>query len=108
MTISDEALWLKFSFNVYDTNVSSWNDVPGVYIFASVDETGTQWIPKYINQTKSFKDTFDSNEKREQVISSGATHIHAKVVKDDFERTVITTSLKQRFMSSSGDVKSDH
>lgn len=78
-------------FEVYGRNVG-WNDVPGLYIFSC--QTVNGWRPLYVGQAKSFKERLPNHERMDEACRLGATHIHAKVVKekllrDKWERLLI-------------------
>ena len=72
--------WQVQSGAVYDYTVyapsGTWNDVPGNYIFARLDQNNT-WIALYIGETRSFQDRFSSHEKWPCATRLGVTHIHA-------------------------------
>lgn len=65
---------------VYDLEGTTWNDVPGVYIFAGLDSTRGWWQAKYIGRTNSFKDRIPNHEWWDEAQQMGATHVHARVV----------------------------
>ena len=92
----ETATWLDSTFTVYDTG-ATWNDVAGVYIFASLrrDQHGNQrWYAYYIGQTQSFRDRIPNHEEWPEAARLGATHIHARVetsedTRLDLERRLI-------------------
>ena len=66
---------------------------PGVYVFAYEEREG-EWVPLYVGQTGSFRTRLASHEEWSEAAQRGATHIHAKVVRDsaarsDLERRLI-------------------
>lgn len=65
-----------YQYTVYNIN-TSWNDVPGNYIYAG--QTSTGWKAAYIGQTKSFKDRLPDHNEEACAKRNGATHIHAHV-----------------------------
>ena|SRR5256885_7596866 len=82
-TLSDTCTWTgisgnKYGYTVYDPATTTWNDVPGNYIFAHQLSTG-RWTADYIGETQSFKDRFSNHEKWPCAKRHGATHIHAHV-----------------------------
>ena len=59
---------------------TSWNDVPGNYIFARKNAAG-KWVALYIGETGSLKDRLtplSSHEKWPCAQRNGVTHIHAR------------------------------
>lgn len=55
---------------------TSWNDVPGNYIFACFD--GGYWKPLYVGETSSFRDRLTSSHERWECAEQyKVTHIHA-------------------------------
>ena len=52
--------WLTYEFDVYPPN-TTWNDVPGIYIFAGLNAAG-RWRAYYIGQAKSFKDRLSNHD----------------------------------------------
>ncbi len=81
MSGAQEVVWGGgHSFLVYDLEGTTWNDVPGVYIFAGLDSTRGWWQAKYIGRTNSFKDRIPNHERWDEAQQMGATHVHARVV----------------------------
>ena len=67
----------KYTYEVYSLD-TTWNDVPGNYIFAKRTPTG--WRPLYIGETSSLKGRLTpltSHEKYACAKRLGMTHIHA-------------------------------
>lgn len=78
-------------FEVYDRN-EGWYDVPGLYIFSC--QVANEWRPLYVGQASSFKERLPNHERLDEARRLGATHIHAKVVRekslrDKWERLLI-------------------
>lgn len=71
------ANWNGYDFEIYDPN-TSWNDVPGVYIFAGLAQNG-RWTALYIGICDSFKDRHLNHERWVEAARLGATHVHARV-----------------------------
>jgi len=81
-TLSQTCTWAGISgrtyqFTIYDPD-TSWNDVPGNYIFAHETSAG-RWKADYIGETESFKERFSNHEKWPCATRHGATHVHAHV-----------------------------
>ena len=95
-----QARWLSSDFDVYDIN-TSWNDVPGVYIFTrrNQDLQGRSlWHPLYIGQTGSFKDRLTIlHEKWQPALQKGFSHIHVLVVNGETQRVRLEKSLIQAY-----------
>ena len=89
--------WGGHGFTIYDPAKTTWNDVPGVYIFAGLDADLRWWYAKYIGQTTSFSNRLPSHERWEEATRQGATHIHAKVVQDEYQRIAIESALIQSY-----------
>jgi len=86
--------WAGYDFDVCEPT-GTWNDVPGVYIFAGV-KSG-YWEAIYIGQTASFKDRMPNHERWPAAKREGATHIHARVVQRLRERERIEQELISKF-----------
>lgn len=89
--------WGGHGFTIYDPAKTTWNDVPGVYIFAGLDADLRWWYAKYIGQTTSFSNRLPNHERWEEATRQGATHIHAKVVQDEYQRIGIESALIQSY-----------
>lgn len=89
--MADKAIWLSYEFNSYAPN-STWNDVPGVYIFCGVNAQN-QWVPLYVGQAESFRDRFSSHEKWSPAVQRGARHVHVRVVPQATMRDVVEREL---------------
>ena len=78
---NETAYWLTYEFKVYDPLTTTWNDLPGVYIFAKVNEFTNRWKALYIGETESFKKRplGSGHEKWADALRLGATYIHARV-----------------------------
>ena len=82
-------------FSIHDKNTRDyWNDVAGLYIFASKLSNGS-WCSIYIGQTNSFKDRLPDHERLQEAIKKGATHIHVRVVQNQNDRNELEKSLIQ-------------
>lgn len=88
--------WLQYDFNVYDLS-TSWNDVPGIYIYSRRDAEHRLWTPLYIGQTESFRHRLPHHERKPAALVHGATHLHAKVEYVEAERLRIESELIERF-----------
>ena len=83
MTTTTKVNWQGTSGTVYPYDVfqlnTSWNDVPGNYIFAKRNSSGN-WVPLYIGETVSLKNRLtplSGHENWPCASRNGATHIHA-------------------------------
>ncbi|MCK9390117.1 MAG: hypothetical protein M0Q01_00950 [Syntrophales bacterium] len=79
-------------FTIYNPNTTTWNAVPGLYIFTYV--TQGYWKPLYIGQANDFSIRIPSHERYAEAVRNGATHIHATVVqqannRDRWEKMLI-------------------
>ncbi len=79
--MADQCKWVgasgkEYLYTIYQMN-TSWNDVPGNYIFAK-ETTPHNWEAVYIGETESFKDRLPNHEALPCVRSNGGTHIHAR------------------------------
>ena len=90
-------MWGGFEFTAYDPETTTWNDVPGVYVFAGLSDNLLWWVAKYVGQTSSFRERMQGHEKWAEAKLNGATHIHSRVVHDEFQRTAIETALIQAY-----------
>ena len=99
MSKPQEAIWGGgHSFKIYDPSETSWNDVPGVYIFAGLDSTGGWWQAKYIGRTNSFKDRIPNHERWEEARQTGATHVHARVVQGAAQQIEMEDALIRAYL----------
>ncbi len=93
--------WGGYDFTSYDPTQTSWNEVPGVYIFAGTSTDGRWWQAKYVGQTVSFKTRLGSenikHERWPEARRLGATHIHARVVHDDIGRRSLEVMLIETY-----------
>ena len=74
----------KYLYNIYPID-TSWNDVPGNYIFAK-ETSSRNWKAVYIGETESFKDRLPNHNELSCVHRNGGTHIHVHVNKDSSAR----------------------
>lgn len=85
------ANWLNHHFEVYNKD-TTWNDVPGVYIFA--EEIGLfTWNALYVGETNSFLNRFSHHEKWYPAIRLGMDHVHVLVNHDATTRLAIEARL---------------
>ena len=69
----------EYSFEVLTMN-STWNTVPGVYIFCKETSPG-RWAALYVGEASNFDTRLTINhEKWSMAMNRGATHVHACVV----------------------------
>ena len=92
--------WGGYGFTVYDPAQTTWNDVPGVYIFAGLGTDLRWWYANYIGQTTSFSNRLPNHDKWQEAARQGATHIHARVVQDEYQRIAIESALIQSYQPS--------
>ena len=98
MSNAGEVVWGGgYAFAVYDPTATTWNDVPGVYVFAGLDATERWWYAKYIGQTTSFKSRIPSHERWQEAVRQGATHVHARVVQDASQRIDLENALVEAY-----------
>ena len=90
-------LWGEREFTSYDPEQTTWNALPGVYIFAGTSPDGRWWQAKYIGKTTSFAQRLSNHERWEDAKQSGATHIHALVIHDEIERSSLEYMLIQNY-----------
>jgi hypothetical protein len=65
----------EYAYEIYPMD-SSFQPLPGNYIYAGQAEDGT-WVPIYIAQTRGLHQRLEGHVKVEDAIANGATHIHA-------------------------------
>lgn len=68
--------WMDYDFTVFQPNATTWNDIPGIYIFAKESQPGI-WHALYIGQTTSFAERLHRHPRWPRAASLGATHVHA-------------------------------
>ena len=88
-----EVVWCGQTFVAYPCTTTGWNDLPGIYIFAGLDDTRQWWLAKYVGQTNSLSARLANHERMHDAQNSGATHIHACVIRDASMRLNLEESL---------------
>ena len=71
--------WLSYWFEVYDPEITRWNDKAGIYVFAGATPQN-YWKALYIGQTESFSSRIPNHKNWASAARLGATHVHALVV----------------------------
>jgi len=89
------ANWLSNDFHVYGPG-TSWNNVGGIYIFTRLNAQGL-WLPLYVGKTESFADRLPNHERWQEAMRRGATHIHAKAVRQAASRDQLERDLIQAY-----------
>ena len=85
--------WNGYNFDIFDPG-TTWNDVPGVYIFAGKASDG-RWNAFYIGICDSFTDRHLNHERWNEAARLGATHVHARVEQLAATRQAIERDLIQ-------------
>lgn len=75
----------SLEFIIYGPN-TTWHDVAGLYIFARHDILTLGWRAIYVGQTHSFSSRPAYHDRWKEALENGATHIHAKVVRQEANR----------------------
>lgn len=65
-----------YTYEAHPVN-TSWNNVPGNYIFAK--QTASGWVALYIGETGNLKNRLSGHEKYPCAVNNGITHILAHV-----------------------------
>ena len=88
--MSETFEWEDYEFRVLGPLEFAKIDEPGVYVFAAQIEED-DWIPIYVGQTNNFCQRFadHKHDKWVDAMRHEATHIHARNVSDEIERTRI-------------------
>ena len=93
----ETAIWLdNREFRVCYPPSTRWRELPGVYIFAGVNQDD-EWHPLYVGQTESLAKRLATHEKWLAAELRGATHIHARVVSDRERRLWLEKELVVRY-----------
>ena len=79
-----KVVWLQHEFEVVEMS-SRWQDVPGVYIFAGVNQNN-RWQALYVGQASSFAQRMPGHERWAEAVRAGATKVHALVVRQQADR----------------------
>ena len=96
--MANTVLWLgNVSFIVYPIQGTTWNDVPGVYIFAGQRRPGGDWYPIYVGKTKSFAERLLRHDREGEALQMGATAIHAKIVQPAVWRIALERDLIENY-----------
>ena len=87
--MADKCIWTGASGKKYEYEIylmdSTWNDVPGNYIFAK-EVSPHKWQGVYIGETESFKDRLPNHNELPCIKRNGGTHIHAHINSDSHAR----------------------
>jgi hypothetical protein len=80
--MADKCIWVgasgkNYEYEIYSMN-TTWNDVPGNYIFAK-ETSPHRWVAVYIGETESFKDRLPNHNELSCIQRNGGTHIHVHV-----------------------------
>jgi excinuclease UvrABC nuclease subunit len=91
--MNSQSAWGIHVFTIYDPDLTSWNEVAGIYIFCGVSPQN-YWMPLYIGQADSFRTRIPGHEQWTPAQRLGAIRIHAMVValaenRDRIERELI-------------------
>ena len=90
--------WLEdIDFMVYPIQGTTWNDVPGVYIFAGQRWPGGHWYPIYVGKTESFAKRLPGHERETQALLMGATAVHARGVQLGTQRETMERLLIEKY-----------
>lgn len=87
----DTVTWITHAFSVHQQG-DNWNEVPGLYIFTGRNAAG-QWVALYVGQADSLAGRIPNHERWEEALRHGATHVHAKVVRETVARDLIEREL---------------
>ena len=94
--------WLNLTFQVYEgVPGTGWNDRPGVYIFARRDPDG--WRAIYIGETESFARRLPGHERSAEAELEGATHVHARVEREEQTRVARQNQLIAKYQPALND-----
>lgn len=106
MTPSTQVSWGGYAFTVIENpENAAWNDVAGVYIYAKLDATGRWWQPLYIGETSSFKRRLTvQHERWQEAKMKGVSHVHARVVANQYRRVAIERQLIESFEPTMNDL----
>ncbi len=96
MITPETVVWGGYGFTVYDPAGTTWNEVPGLYVFAGRGPD-LRWYAKYIGRTTSFSGRLPNHDRWNEAVREGATHVHARVVHDEFQRKMIESVLIQTY-----------
>lgn len=91
--------WGGYEFTIYDADSTTWHDVGGLYVFSGKN-SAARWVAYYIGETQSFADRISSHEKWAAAKRLGATHVHARTVRDPNSRKAIEQELIDRYSPS--------
>jgi hypothetical protein len=77
--MSASVTWEGFEFTPFRMDTTTWNDVGGVYMFATLSADGV-WIVFYVGKAESFAARMPTHERWLEARTLGATHVLATVV----------------------------
>ena len=98
LNMANTVRWLdEIDFMVYPIQGTTWNDVPGVYIFAGQRWPGGHWYAIYVGQTDSFADRLPGHEREAEALLMGATAVHARGIQLQVERGTLERQLIEKY-----------
>jgi hypothetical protein len=83
-------------FKLYDKSSTSWNNVPGLYVFVSPGTLLGGYGLKYVGQTISFRDRLPNHERWAEAQRLGARWVGALVETSAAERDRLEAEMIQR------------
>ena len=75
----------EYMYKIYSVEGTTWNDVPGNYIFAKLSKPHT-WKAIYIGETESLKDRIPNHNELPCIRCNKGTHVHAHINRDSQAR----------------------
>lgn len=87
---------LRLEFKAYDANLTTWNEVAGLYMFGKPIGLGS-WELYYIGKTENFRQRLANHEHWPHASRLGCATILATVVPNTAMRGVWEEELIQRF-----------
>lgn len=94
--MSEKVTWLGNEFSVHLPNIN-WKDIAGIYIFCGTNQQD-QWDPFYVGQTDSFQNRLPSHKMWDEAVALGATHVHARAVKQQAQRDLLEYQLIRAYL----------
>lgn len=75
----------EYIYGIYPIKGTTWNDIPGNYIFAR-ESKPHNWEAIYIGQTTSFKDRIPDHDELPHIQRNKGTHVHIRIHYDSEAR----------------------
>lgn len=92
----------KYIYEIHPIAGTTWNDVPGNYVFARASKPHN-WEAIYIGETESFKDRIPNHNELPCRQRNKGTHVHVRVNRDSQARLTEEKDLPANYATPCND-----